>query len=327
MTLMQLFLIHRYKAVSVHYVTPTEDNQRQTQKMQRLGIFSDVNTEVGQIIVADVNREGVLELLKPDRAGLAAAHPEDGVGADRVGRASRTGDGSRLVPTGRDVSLVFLPPRAGLWHHWSPCSRGLLVYRSAPCLALAVHVRVGRRLGRGRGRAQATPGAPVAAPVAGRVAPRWPDRHRRSPRRGRLALGGARDRLPPARSRRRARPPPSERRCACCSTTRRSTSAPACSTASRAAITRRLTRRDQNSDGLADAINVYLRSASRPPDGRRVLSDGGRHAERRGVVQRLRVGRHVGCRVGVGRRRRRGRVDRRTADPVLATPLRGRRAT
>ena len=70
MTLMQLFLIHRYKAVSVHYVTPTEDNQRQTQKMRRLGIFSDANTEVGQIIVADVNREGVLELLRPDREAL-----------------------------------------------------------------------------------------------------------------------------------------------------------------------------------------------------------------------------------------------------------------
>ncbi len=26
MTLVQLFLIHRYRAASVHYVTPTEDN-------------------------------------------------------------------------------------------------------------------------------------------------------------------------------------------------------------------------------------------------------------------------------------------------------------
>jgi isocitrate lyase len=70
MTLMQLFLIHRYKAVSVHYVTPTEDNQRQTQQMKRLRIFADVNTEVGQIIVAEVDREGVLDLLKPDHEAL-----------------------------------------------------------------------------------------------------------------------------------------------------------------------------------------------------------------------------------------------------------------
>jgi len=70
MTLVQLFLIHRYKAGSVHYVTPTEDNELLTQKMKSLGIFSDVHTEVGQIIVAHVNKQGVAELLKPDRAAL-----------------------------------------------------------------------------------------------------------------------------------------------------------------------------------------------------------------------------------------------------------------
>jgi isocitrate lyase len=31
MTLLQLFLIHRYKIDSVHYVTPTDDNQHQTE--------------------------------------------------------------------------------------------------------------------------------------------------------------------------------------------------------------------------------------------------------------------------------------------------------
>ncbi|HXZ78902.1 MAG TPA: isocitrate lyase ICL2 [Terriglobales bacterium] len=70
MTLVQLFLIHRYNAGAVHYVTPTEDNQMQTQRMKSLGIFSNVNTEIGQIIVADVNREGVAELLKPERVAL-----------------------------------------------------------------------------------------------------------------------------------------------------------------------------------------------------------------------------------------------------------------
>ena len=70
MTLVQLFLIHRYKASAVHYLTPTEDNESQTQKMKSMGIFSDVQTEVGQIIVADVNKQVVDELLKPDRAAL-----------------------------------------------------------------------------------------------------------------------------------------------------------------------------------------------------------------------------------------------------------------
>ncbi len=67
MTVTQLFLIHRYNASSVHYVTPTEDNELQTQRMKSVGIFSDVHTEIGQIIVAQVNKEHVAELLKPDR--------------------------------------------------------------------------------------------------------------------------------------------------------------------------------------------------------------------------------------------------------------------
>jgi isocitrate lyase len=70
MTLVQLFLIHRYAATAVHYVTPTEDNEFQTQKMKDLGIFSGVHTEIGQIIVAQVSKEGVAKLLEPDRALL-----------------------------------------------------------------------------------------------------------------------------------------------------------------------------------------------------------------------------------------------------------------
>lgn len=71
MSLVHLFLIHRYKATSVHYVSPTEDNQYQTSKMKAHGLFSSVHTEVGQIIVADVDAEGVAELLAPDRKELA----------------------------------------------------------------------------------------------------------------------------------------------------------------------------------------------------------------------------------------------------------------
>jgi isocitrate lyase len=70
MTLVQLFLIHRYRADSLHYLTPSEDNQSQAQRMQGLGIFSVVRTEIGQIIVADVDRERVAVLVRPDGAEL-----------------------------------------------------------------------------------------------------------------------------------------------------------------------------------------------------------------------------------------------------------------
>jgi isocitrate lyase len=70
MTLIHLFLIHRYKVVSVHYVSPTDDNRYQTQKMQTHGIFTEVATEVGQIIVADVDGEGIARLLDTDRVAL-----------------------------------------------------------------------------------------------------------------------------------------------------------------------------------------------------------------------------------------------------------------
>ena len=70
MTLVHLFLVHRFKADSVHYVTPTDDNQYQAAKMKSHGIFREVNTEVGQIIVADVDHERVAELLAPDQEAL-----------------------------------------------------------------------------------------------------------------------------------------------------------------------------------------------------------------------------------------------------------------
>ncbi len=70
MTVIHLFLIHRYKAESIHYVTPTEDNLKQTTGMAKLGIFSEVGTEVGDIIVADVDTGRVAELIKPDHAEL-----------------------------------------------------------------------------------------------------------------------------------------------------------------------------------------------------------------------------------------------------------------
>jgi isocitrate lyase len=70
MTLIHLWLVHRFKADAVHYVTPTKDNLYQTEKMKSHGIFSDVHQEVGEIIVADVNHERIAELLATDREAL-----------------------------------------------------------------------------------------------------------------------------------------------------------------------------------------------------------------------------------------------------------------
>jgi isocitrate lyase len=70
MTIVHLWLVHRFKSDSVHYVSPTEDNQYQAAKMKSHGLFAEVHTEVGQIIVANVNHARVDELLAPDRAAL-----------------------------------------------------------------------------------------------------------------------------------------------------------------------------------------------------------------------------------------------------------------
>jgi isocitrate lyase len=70
MTLVHLWLVHRFKADAVYYVTPTEDNKYQTEKMQAHGIFSNVNKDVGEIIVADINHARIAELLAPDHKAL-----------------------------------------------------------------------------------------------------------------------------------------------------------------------------------------------------------------------------------------------------------------
>jgi isocitrate lyase len=72
MTLLHLFLIHRYRASAVHYLTPTDDNRHQGQRMLELGIFKSVNDEVGEIIVADVNAAVIRALVDP--AGSELEH-------------------------------------------------------------------------------------------------------------------------------------------------------------------------------------------------------------------------------------------------------------
>ena len=88
MTLNHLFLVHRYKIWAVHYVSPTDDNRYQAQKMKAHGLFSDVHDEVGHVIVADVNADGVRSLLAPDRDCLNALierkYPADRLGTDAL---------------------------------------------------------------------------------------------------------------------------------------------------------------------------------------------------------------------------------------------------
>ena len=68
MTLLHLFLIHRYKAAAIHYVTPTEDNHRAAESMRKRGIFEATYDEVGEIIVADIDREVVARLVAAESA-------------------------------------------------------------------------------------------------------------------------------------------------------------------------------------------------------------------------------------------------------------------
>jgi len=70
MTVVHLWLVHRFKASAVYYVSPTEDNIYQTEKMKAHGVFSSVNQDVGEIIVADVNQDRIAELLAPDHVAL-----------------------------------------------------------------------------------------------------------------------------------------------------------------------------------------------------------------------------------------------------------------
>lgn len=78
MTLIHLWLVNRFKADAVYYVTPTEDNLYQTEKMKSHGIFTEVYPEVGEIIVAEVNKPRTAELLKPDRVALRKLITKEG---------------------------------------------------------------------------------------------------------------------------------------------------------------------------------------------------------------------------------------------------------
>jgi isocitrate lyase len=72
MTLVQLFLAYRYRADAVHFLTPTDDNAKQCEGMKARGIFKSVQSEIGEIIVAEVATARVKELAAADRAALQA---------------------------------------------------------------------------------------------------------------------------------------------------------------------------------------------------------------------------------------------------------------
>ncbi len=75
MTLLYLFLLHRYRASVVHFVTPNDDNHRQTDRMKARGIFSAVADEVGEMIVAEVDTGKVKALVDKKAIETFIAEP------------------------------------------------------------------------------------------------------------------------------------------------------------------------------------------------------------------------------------------------------------
>jgi hypothetical protein len=100
-----LLLVHRHKILAVRYVSPTDDNRYQAQKMKTDSLFADIRGEVGHIVVAHVNTEGVKALLIRDRNRLNAlirsAYP-----SERAGPCSRETRGKRQAGGLSDVRLL-----------------------------------------------------------------------------------------------------------------------------------------------------------------------------------------------------------------------------
>lgn len=70
MTLIFLFLLHRYSVNAIHFITPSDDNWKQTAGMSAMGILYDVSDEIGEIIVAEVNVDRVKQLAEADQVEL-----------------------------------------------------------------------------------------------------------------------------------------------------------------------------------------------------------------------------------------------------------------
>ena len=68
MTLMHLFLLHRYRTDLVHYVTPTEDNRASVQSMIGYGVFRHARTDDPNIIAIEVNASRAQTMFGSDRS-------------------------------------------------------------------------------------------------------------------------------------------------------------------------------------------------------------------------------------------------------------------
>jgi isocitrate lyase len=68
MTLMHLFLLHRYKTDLVHYVSPTEDNRISVQHMIGYGVFREARTDDPNVIAFEVDSSFVHRIFLSDRS-------------------------------------------------------------------------------------------------------------------------------------------------------------------------------------------------------------------------------------------------------------------
>ncbi|MEP0986079.1 isocitrate lyase family protein [Ekhidna sp.] len=66
MTLIHIFLLNRFHSDKVHYLTPTVDNVKQCEAMAKRNIYSNVHEEVGNIIVAEVQRDDVVAYVNQE---------------------------------------------------------------------------------------------------------------------------------------------------------------------------------------------------------------------------------------------------------------------
>ncbi|NND05865.1 MAG: isocitrate lyase family protein [Saprospiraceae bacterium] len=68
MTLMHVFLFNRYRFEKVHYLTPSPDNIKQCEGMQKMGIYGECSGEESQIIVGDIVADALLKFMKEENA-------------------------------------------------------------------------------------------------------------------------------------------------------------------------------------------------------------------------------------------------------------------
>ena len=108
MTLVHLFLIHRYKVGSVHYLTPTEDNQRQAQKHEGAAASSATSTTRSARSSSPTSiRRASQELVAPTarRSRRSSPRSEAGLFLTSHGPADySTGHEERLPPDSRWTS-------------------------------------------------------------------------------------------------------------------------------------------------------------------------------------------------------------------------------